>query len=174
MIPAQQDQSTVTSEGSRKGRRIDGVRFRPAVTHVDERGQMCEINSDAWEFNRFLTPWVSMYSITPGMAKGWVVHREQDDRNFLAAGRVKWVLYDARVDSPTYQNLQEVVVTQFNRGLLIVPHGVFHAVQNIGADEAVIIDLPSVPYNHENPDKYRLPLNNDIIPYRFGNDVRGW
>ena len=29
------------------------------------------------------------------------------------------------------------------------------------------------PYDHANPDKYRLPLDTDQIPYRF-EDVSGW
>jgi dTDP-4-dehydrorhamnose 3,5-epimerase len=173
-LAARQDASTVRHDGTRKTASIHGVTFRPAVTHVDLRGEMCEINSESWEANPFPISWVSMYSIRPGMAKGWVVHRRQDDRNFLARGRVKWVLYDDRADSPTYQRLAEVFLSEYNRGLLIVPHGVFHAVQNIGDEEALIIDMPSVPYDHENPDKYRLPLVNDIIPYRFEEGIRGW
>jgi dTDP-4-dehydrorhamnose 3,5-epimerase len=28
-------------------------------------------------------------------------------------------------------------------------------------------------YDHANPDKYRLPLDTDLIPYKFENS-RGW
>jgi hypothetical protein len=28
--------------------------------------------------------------------------------------------------------------------------------------------MPSEPYRHDDPDKYRLPLDNDVIPYRLG------
>jgi dTDP-4-dehydrorhamnose 3,5-epimerase len=171
---AKKDASTVNPDGTRKASIIQGVLFRPAITHVDLRGQMCEINDVDWEINSFPMGWISMYSVRPGMAKGWVVHRKQDDRNFLARGRVKWVLYDDREDSPTYKMVTEMQLSEFNRGLMIIPHGVFHAVQNIGDEEALIIDMPSVSYDHHNPDKYRLPLQNDIIPYRFEENVRGW
>jgi dTDP-4-dehydrorhamnose 3,5-epimerase len=171
---AKKDASTVNPDGTRKGSIIEGVVVRSAITHVDLRGQMCEVNDVTWDINAFPIGWVSMYSVRPGMAKGWVVHRKQDDRNFLARGRVKWVLYDDREDSPTYKAVSEVYASEFNRALMIIPHGVFHAVQNIGDEEALLIDMPSVAYDHHNPDKYRLPLQNDIIPYRFEEHVRGW
>lgn len=42
------DASTVTSEGVSKKRLIEGVIFRPAVTHVDDRGSLTEIYNPAW------------------------------------------------------------------------------------------------------------------------------
>ena len=168
------DASTVTPQGVRKAPLIHGVVIRPAVTHVDERGTICEINQNSWSLNETPLVAVSLYTIRPGVAKGWVVHREQDDRNFLVRGRVKWVLYDDRPQSPTYHLLSEVHVSDYNRALLIIPRGVFHAVQNVGAEEAVIVDMPSVPFNHDNPDKYRLPLQNDFIPYHFEGVTLGW
>jgi dTDP-4-dehydrorhamnose 3,5-epimerase len=57
---------------------------------------------------------------------------------------------------------------------VIIPRGIFHAVQNVGEVEAIILDMPSVPYNHANPDKFRLPLKNDLIPYQFEGVDHGW
>ena len=45
--------------------------------------------------------------------------------------------------------------------------------KNIGQTEAVFINLPTRAYNHEDPDKYRLPLKNDLIPFSF-DDAPGW
>ena len=171
---AKKDESTVTEKGARKAGLIEGVVSRPALTHVDERGTMCEVYDPAWGAVDFPLVTVSLYTIRPGMTKGWVVHREQDDRNFLTRGRVKWVLYDDRPNSPTYRQISELHVSEYNRQLVVIPRGVFHAVQNVGDVEAIIVDMPSVRYNHENPDKYRLPLNNDLIPYRFTGEATGW
>lgn len=49
----------------------------------------------------------------------------------------------------------------------------YHAIQNIGRDEAFFVNMPTEPYNHEDPDKYRLPLKNDLIPFAFEDDA-GW
>jgi dTDP-4-dehydrorhamnose 3,5-epimerase len=173
-IEAKKDSSTVTRDGQRIARLIHGVVLQPAITHIDERGTMCEVNQNDWSVNQSPLVAVSLYTIRPGVAKGWVVHREQDDRNFLVRGRVKWVLYDDRADSPTYQLLSELYVSDYSRALVIIPRGIFHAVQNVGEVEAIILDMPSVPYNHANPDKFRLPLKNDLIPYQFEGVDHGW
>jgi dTDP-4-dehydrorhamnose 3,5-epimerase len=44
---------------------------------------------------------------------------------------------------------------------------VYHVVQNVGVDEAAFVNLPSEPYLHDDPDKYRLPRENDVIPYQL-------
>ena len=33
---------------------------------------------------------------------------------------------------------------------------------------------PTAPFHHDQPDKWRLPLENDVIPYRFRADLLGW
>ena len=53
-----------------------------------------------------------------------------------------------------------------DRGLLVIPAGVYHAVRNVGDAEMTFINLPTQAYDHTDPDKYRLPLDNEMIPYR--------
>ena len=61
--------------------------------------------------------------------------------------------------------LEELYLGEHNRSLVTIPPGVWHAVQNVSDREAVFINSPSHAYNHEAPDKYRLPLRNDVIPF---------
>ena len=63
--------------------------------------------------------------------------------------------------------LNELFIGEQNRGLIIIPRGVYHALQNVGQLDAVFINLPTKAYNHGNPDKFRLPIHNDLIPYHF-------
>lgn len=74
---------------------------------------------------------------------------------------------DARTDSPTYGRLNVFHLGGHDRALLSIPAGVYHAVCNVGADEGAFVNLPSHSYQHDDPDKYRLPLDNDVIPYRL-------
>ncbi len=161
------DQQTVTPDGKSIKPLIDGVRLRPATTLPDERGTLCEILSSEWRFDEF--PLVHVYQVTirPQHVRGWVIHRLQDDRIFVSEGTVKVVLYDDRPESPTYQMLNEFFIGEHNRALFRIPRGVYHALQNVGNTDALFINLPTQAYNHADPDKYRLPLNNDLIPYRF-------
>lgn len=167
MLEAQLDPQTVTPEGEPVAPRIAGVKVRPAVTHPDERGELCEVFNPAWGFHDEPLVYVYQVGIRPHKIKGWVVHREQDDRLFISLGTVKIVLYDDRADSPTHGMINEIFLGERNRALITIPAGVFHAIQNVGDVDAVFINLPTRPFNHAKPDKLRLPLDTDQIPYRF-------
>ncbi len=167
------DTASVTREGKPLYEPIDGVRVRPAVTHADERGTLCEIFNPAWSFDDAPLVYVYQASVLPGYVKGWVVHLEQDDRLFFPTGRVRVVLFDGRRNSPTFERLNRIETGEVNRVLLKIPAGVYHAVQNIGSTEVFYYNMPTKPYRHDDPDKFRLPLDNDIIPYKFRN-ARGW
>jgi dTDP-4-dehydrorhamnose 3,5-epimerase len=166
-LQAQKDSSTVTPDGIRKLNLIEGVQIRPAVTHVDDRGTVTEIYSPAWGVHE--SPLVFTYQLTirPGKVKGWALHHTKDDRLFLSQGNVKFVLYDDRPGSPTYKRINEFYVSEYHRSLIVIPAFVWHALQNVGSSDALLVSMPTQPYNHSDPDVYRLPPNNDLIPYRF-------
>lgn len=167
------DPQTVTSEGQPVAARIAGVKVRAAITHPDERGEVCEIYNPAWGLHEEPLVYAYQVGIRPHRVKGWVVHREQDDRLFVSLGTVKIVLFDDRAGSPTRGMINEICLGERNRGLIIIPKGVFHAIQNVGDTDAVLVNLPTRAYNHARPDKLRLPLDTDQIPYRF-EDRQGW
>jgi dTDP-4-dehydrorhamnose 3,5-epimerase len=83
------------------------------------------------------------------------------------------VLYDMREGSPTHGVVQEINVSDRNRALVVIPRRVVHAVQNIGTCDATFVNLPSRPYDHANPDKYRIDMNSGQIPYEFDRGL-GW
>ena len=173
MAELERDIKTVTPEGESVKPVPDGVRFHDVTTHVDDRGTVCELFDPRWRWHP--DPLVSAYTFTvrPGMAKGWGLHEEHEDRYMILEGEMLVVLYDDRPDSPTRGLVSEIVLSEYRRRLMNIPVGVWHADRNIGAKDVRVINFPTNPYNHENPDKYRLPLNNDRIPYRF-DGVSGW
>lgn len=173
MVQPTRDQQTVSSDGQSVASRIAGVTVRMATTLPDERGELCEIYNPAWGFSDAPLVYVYQVAIRPGRVKGWVVHYEQDDRLFISTGVFKIVLYDGRLDSPTHGQINVLHLGERNRGLLLIPRGVYHAMQNIGQTEAIFLNMPTRAYQHEKPDKYRLPLDTDLIPYRF-DDRLGW
>lgn len=160
------DGQLATPEGPRR-EMIDGVRIREARTIPDDRGTICVAYDPRWGFSE--EPMVYAYEVTirPGAIKGWIVHETYDDRLFLAAGTVKWVLYDDRPDSPTRGLVSELYFDQHHRSLLRIPRGVWHAVQNVGLEDSRMVNFPTAPYDYESPDKTRLPLGTEAIPYSF-------
>jgi dTDP-4-dehydrorhamnose 3,5-epimerase len=161
------DIQTVTPEGKPTKPLIDGVRVRYAITHPDDRGSLCEIFNPIWGIHEEPLVYVYTATIRPNKIKGWVVHRKQDDRLFVSHGTLRFVLFDDRADSPTHKAVNEIYIGEQNRALIIIPRGVYHALHNVGLTDAVFINMPTRAYDHADPDKYRLPINNDLIPYRF-------
>jgi len=154
-------------------RRISGLVIRPAKTHLDRRGELVEIYNPDWKLHRAPMVYAYQAGIRPGQIKGWVVHRKQEDRIFTSSGVQRWVFFDDRKGSRTRGLINHFTFSERSRVLMIIPIGVWHAVQNVGETEAVFMNLPTRAYNHADPDKYRLPLKNDLIPFNF-NDETTW
>lgn len=167
------DGQTVSAAGERALPQIAGVVLRPAVTHTDERGEVTEIMNPAWQVDEAPLVYVYQSVIRPGRVKGWIVHRKQDDRIFVSIGFARVVLFDARDGSPSRGAIDEICISERSRALVRIPRGVYHAVENIGEVDLLFVNMPSRPYDHADPDKYRLPLDSDQIPFRF-DDRRGW
>lgn len=161
------DVQTVTPAGEPVQPLIHGVVIRPAVTQTDDRGTLCEILNPSWGVHPAPLTYVYQFTIRPGKVKGWHVHHLHDDRIFISQGTLRVVLYDDRPDSPTYRMVNEIYRTEHHRTVMVIPAYVYHAHQNVGTTDALLISMPTRLYDHADPDVYRLPVENDYIPYRF-------
>lgn len=166
------DVQTVTPAGESVLANIDGVTFHEIPTHVDYRGTVVEMFDPRWNWCPDPVVFVYCFTIRPARAKGWGLHKKHEDRYCLLQGEMEVVLYDVRTDSPTCGQLQKIVLSDTNRRLVNIPAYVWHADHNIGLRDAVVVNFPTIPYDHANPDKYRLPLDTPLIPHSFG-DVTG-
>lgn len=164
---AHKDSATVSSDGSDLQQPIVGVELRRTPTHADERGTLTEIFDPRWGFTDDPLVYVYLATLRPEQIRGWVVHLLQNDRLFAYAGVLKIALYDSRTDSPTHGLVNVFHLGGHDRALLSIPAGVYHGIRNVGSEEGAFVNLPSQPYQHDDPDKYRLPLDNDVIPYRL-------
>lgn len=173
-LHAARDQRTVTPDGTSLARLPEGVVVKDLVTHTDERGSLCVLYDPREGLHP--DPLVYAYFITlrPGYVKGWNMHELHDDRYTLIQGDMQVVFYDTRPGSPTEGLLASVVMAEHRRRLVTVPAGVWHADWNIGAKDVVLVNLPTTAYDYDRPDKMRLPLDTDLIPFRFPPGTRGY
>jgi len=167
MPEPQRDEATVSAGGDSLVRLPHGVSVRELVTHVDDRGSVCELLDARWPNGREPMVYAYTFTVRPGYIKGWGIHRHHEDRYALLYGEMELHLYDDREDSPTHHQLSKVVLSEYRRRLVNIPPGIWHLDRNIGPKDAVVVNFPTKPYDHANPDKYRLPPNNDYIPIRF-------
>jgi len=173
LAAAKRDVAMVTASGVPKQRLTEGVVFKELPTHSDARGSVVEMFDPRWQWHPDPLAFVYAFTIKPGYAKGWNLHKEHEDRYFILQGEMDLVLFDPRPQSSTYGEVCRIVLSEQNRRIVNVPKYVWHADHNIGTGEVVVVNFPTVAYNHSNPDKWRLPLDTDLIPYSF-RGARGW
>jgi dTDP-4-dehydrorhamnose 3,5-epimerase len=163
---ASADEPSVDAEGRRREVGIAGVHLEMlGPLQADHRGsllQVIDVRAPFWE-----EPIVYAYriSIRPGRIKGWGMHKVQSDRYLTLSGRLRVVLYDGRVHSPTYERYAEFQFTDETPGLLLIPPGVWHADQNTGDEDAVLVNFPTRAYDPDRPDKYRIDVAGGQIPF---------
>jgi len=167
------DAQTVKSDGTNIHSLIAGVTFRDCVTHADSRGAVVEMFDPRWGWHPDPLLFVYAFTIRPGIVKGWGLHKLHEDRYFVLQGEMEVVLYDVRSDSSTRGQVSRIVLSEHRRRLMNIPANVWHADHNIGSRDVVIVNFPTIAYDHQCPDKYRLPLDTDLIPYSFGG-AKGW
>lgn len=173
-MTVKRDVQTVTPAGAPLASLPDGVVVRDLVTQTDERGTVCELYDPRWGVSPDPLVFAYTFTIRPGAAKGWGVHREHEDRYAFLAGGLEVVLFDDRPGSPTERLESRLFLSERRRQLLVIPRGVWHAERNVGSVDAVVVNFPTIPYDHTNPDKYRLPLDTAELPVELGPGWHGW
>ena len=143
---------------------IDGVKVKPLKVIPDERGRLMEImRCDDEIFEKF--GMVYMTTGYPGVVKAWHYHKLQDDHFAVVKGMMKIALYDDRDGSTTRGEVNEFFLGVHNPIMVKIPKGVYHGFKAIGGEEAIVINIPTEPYNREAPDEFRLDPHDNDIPY---------
>lgn len=174
LAAAAKDGASVLSDGTPLAAVPEGSLSRPSRTHIDDRGSVTEIFDKRWGFHDAPVHFIYTYTMLPDRVKGWGLHQFHEDRYFLVKGRMMIVCYDVRPDSATSGQISKIVLDEANPRLVTIPSNVWHANINIGEEELRVINLPTLPYDHANPDKLRLPINTPLIPFTFPSNVHGW
>ena len=143
---------------------IKGVEVKKLKIIPDDRGRLMEIlRSDEPIFKKFGQ--VYMTTAFPGVVKAWHYHKLQDDHFTCISGVMRLALYDDRKDSPTYKEVNDFIISLDNPILVKIPKLVYHGFKCVSDKEAVVINVPTLPYNYKTPDEYRLDAFDNDIPY---------
>jgi dTDP-4-dehydrorhamnose 3,5-epimerase len=145
---------------------IDGVKVKSLKFIPDERGRVMEIfRADDENFKKFGQVYIT--TTYPGVVKAWHLHKKQTDVICCISGKLHMVLYDGRDESPTKGEVAEFDIGEQNPCYIIVPPYVYHGWKCVSEKEAMVVNVPSEPYDHESPDEYRLPPDSKDIPYKW-------
>ena len=152
---------------------LEGMRIHRVMPRRDERGRLTEIFDRRWGWHDEPFEYGYLTTVQPEVVKGWGLHKTHEDRYFVISGDLALVTFDPREESQTFGKICKVILSGSEPCIINIPKFVWHADHNIGTSEVLMLNFPTVPYDHENPDKYRLPIDTDLIPYDFGN-AKGW
>ena len=145
---------------------IEGASVKKLVVHPDERGRLFEIlRSDEPVFKKFGQVYVT--TANPGVIKAWHYHKIQTDHFCCILGKARLVLFDPRPYSPTKDLINEFILGPDNLLLIVIPPNIYHGFQCISENDAIMINIPTQPYNPHNPDEYRLDSCSPDVPYQW-------
>ena len=145
---------------------IDGVVTKQLRLIPDERGRLMEIlRRDEDMFGGFGQ--VYLTTTYPHVVKAWHFHKKQDDFIICVKGTLKLVLYDDREGSPTRGEVNEFFIGDYNPMMVKVPKMVYHGWKCVSEEEALVINVPTEPYDRKTPDEFRLDPHINDIPYKW-------
>ena len=167
---ARKDTQQVTAEWQTLAGAIDGV-VSHEVLHVPrDHGVITESYRTEWDPTGLPVVHVYQSRLFPGAIGAWSCHEASIDRLFVNQGHVKIVLFDGRDGSPTAGQVTELRVGDARPTFLVLPAGVWHGIQNLGASDALMLNFPTSAYDYEDPDHWRLPWDTAEIPYTWAVD----
>jgi dTDP-4-dehydrorhamnose 3,5-epimerase len=161
------DGQSITSDWEFHRPLIEGVGVQEIKSVPKENGVLTEIYRRDWGVDEKEVGQIFQVQLVPGGITAWHVHQYTTDRLFVSQGSMKIVLFDARSNSPTLGMINEFRFGTMRCGLISIPPGVWHGVQNNAKDTAILINIVDRAYNYEDPDHWRLPCDTPKIPYSF-------
>jgi len=165
---ARKDTQLVTDHWQKLQELIEGVHVREVLHVPRDHGVITEVFRPEWDPTGLPVVHVYQSRLFPGAVGAWSCHSSSIDRLFVNQGHLKVVLFDGREGSSTVGMLNEFHVGDARPTLLVIPTGVWHGLQNLGASDALVLNLPTQAYKYEDPDHYRLPYDTPQIPYSWG------
>jgi dTDP-4-dehydrorhamnose 3,5-epimerase len=168
MLPgARKDTQLVTKDWRSIQEQIDGVIVREVLHVPRDHGVITEMFRPEWDPTGLPIVHIYQSRLFPGAIGAWSCHAKTVDRLFVNQGHLKIVLYDGREESKSSGRVVELFAGDARPCFAVIPSGVWHGLQNLGASDALIVNYPTHAYDYEDPDHYRLPYDSTEIPYTW-------
>jgi dTDP-4-dehydrorhamnose 3,5-epimerase len=126
---------------------IKGVVVRELKKYFDKRGWLVELFRRDELDEEFLPAMTYVSATTPGITRGPHEHWDQADLFcFIGPSNFKLRLWDNRKESETFGSMMTMIVGEDNPSAVLIPAGVVHGYQNIGAVDGIVINCPNRLY----------------------------
>jgi dTDP-4-dehydrorhamnose 3,5-epimerase len=169
MLPgAKKDHQSTTADWDRTGPTIADVKIKRTRHVVTANGTTTETYRRDWLETGYDAGHVIHVALSAGRISAWHAHELQTDGIFVVAGRLFLALYDARSTSPTYRESMILRLDADDPTLVLIPPLIWHGLKPLVGPTA-FLNIFNRPYNYEDPDVWRLPVNTDQIPFDIVN-----
>lgn len=148
--------------------KIQGVSVTPLRQIVDGRGAVLHVlRSDDSEYLGFGECYCS--ETLPGAIKAWKRHKLQTQSFAVPVGRLRLVVFDDRLDSPTRGIIEVLELGRPSNYVRVgIAPGLWYGFQALGKSSSIIVNC--VNYPHDPSESERLSESSEIIPYRWTLD----
>ena len=164
---ARKDSQLLTKEWQKVEEQIDGVVVHEVLHVPRDHGIITEMFRAEWDPTGLPVVHIYQSRLFPGAIGAWSCHATTIDRLFVNQGHLKIVLYDGREESKSFGRVVELYTGDARPCFAVIPSGVWHGLQNLGASDALIVNCPTAAYHYEDPDHYRHPYDTPQIPYSW-------
>ena len=143
---------------------IKGVMITPLKQIIDERGKVMHmLRCDEEVFQKFGEIYFSC--VYPGVIKGWHIHKRMTLNYAVPYGKIEFVLYDDRLNSPTKGELQKFLLSPDNYMLVTVPPMVWNGFKGLGNEMTIVANCATLPHDPEEIE--RIDPFDPSIPYNW-------
>jgi dTDP-4-dehydrorhamnose 3,5-epimerase len=104
-------------------------------------------------------------SVKHNVVKGWKKHQEMISNLIVPVGKIKFIFFDDRAESSTYQQFHEVELSPENYQRLTVQPGIWMAFKGEGKGLNLLLNISSIP--HDPKECETLNIKNALINYSF-------
>ena len=114
----------------------------------DERGKVMHmLRKDSNVFKSFGEIYFS--TIYKNSIKAWHLHKEATLNYVCVSGKVKLVLFDQRIGSPTNGTYEEVILSPEDYFLVTIPPNIWNGFKGLEHNESIIANCLNLPHNEK-------------------------
>ncbi|MFN7012901.1 MAG: dTDP-4-dehydrorhamnose 3,5-epimerase [Bacteroidia bacterium] len=125
---------------------IDGITLNPLKIITGDKGSVLHaLKSYEKSYISFGEAYFS--TIHFNEIKGWKKHHEMILNIVVPVGKIKFVVFDDRIESPTKNNFFEIVLSPENYYRLTVQPGLWMAFKGMNEGLNMLLNIASIPHN---------------------------
>lgn len=138
---------------------IDGVTLSPLkIIQGDKGNVMHALKSEEQSYASFGEAYFS--TIHCNEIKGWKKHHQMILNIIVPVGKIKFVIFDDRKNSPTQNCFFEVILSPENYSRLSVQPGLWMAFKGMNEGLNMLLNIASIPHNPQEAENVSLQTIN--------------